>query len=886
MRKRIGIFILVSVILIAAYTNYVFAVENNETTTVTTVDFRYNSQAPVGYFEVQGVDGENHVAFCGWHEKKLPEIGWKMSTLDIYTAENKKNENLRKVLWYGFNGPGNIGANYAQTALAASVALGHMDTDDTGETEGPIGKTFLAKVKDMEAPPDEFKVYCVRNLDETEYKHQCLVYYIYNPSGMLELLKESVDEAIVENNTCYSLENAVYGVYSDADCSQKLGELTTDSNGKSNSVELKEGTYYVKEISAPKGYMVDTEVHKAIVSGGKTTTLKLKDKPCTTTIELLLSKYDSESECKQGENVPQGAASLAGAEYKVEVYSGIYTDVAAIGDEKPIYTWSVKTDESGSVYFGDKVMPLGTVVVKEIKASEGYLINKEVFLRNITLDSETNKIKMFSTIQAPEEIIKGNVKIIKFSAGNDGNLKKPMEGIDFAFTSQTNGTKYTITTDKNGEASTEQLGGLPYDTYIVTEENTPESYLACKEFEITIDEQNELLSYIVENKEIQAAITIVKKDAETGNVIPVAGTQFRILDQDKNEVTMRVTYPSNKEITLFETDENGTVTLPELLPYGTYYLEEVQAPEGYLKGELLEFSVSEANNWEEPLVIEYFNESAKGRIKFTKVSAADAEVLAGAEFEIYAAKDIVTPDGTIRAEAGGLVDTVTTDENGEALSKELYLGEYEMKEVKAPEGYILSEKTYNVVITYTDQETAVVLADVGEIKNEPVEVPKERKIRTEAKDKKTQEHQGILEEETAIIDTVSYEGLLPKVLYTVKGKLMNKKTGEAFLVDGKEVTAEADFYVKEESGTIDVVFRFDGTAQENISLVVFEELYENGEKVAEHCDIEDEGQTVEYVKKEVAESVKTGDTNNMFVYWGLIASALLGIGYGLKKRTK
>lgn len=741
-------------ILIALFgCEQVFAEEREAgTTTVTTVDFRYNDQAPVGYFEVLGVDGENHVAFCGWHEKKLPEKGWKMTTLDIYTAQNKKNENLRKVLWYGFDGPGNMGANYAQTALAASVALGHMDTDDTGETEDPIGKTFLASVKGMEAPPEEFQVYCVRNLEETEYKHQCLVYYIYNPNGELKVFKKSSDEEVVADNVCYSLKNAVYGVFSDEGCTDKIGEMTTDAAGNTNTLKVKAGIYYVKEIKAPEGYKLSETVKKVSVSSRKTTEVTFENEPYLFKADHIITKYDSETDDTGRVNTPQGAASLEGAEYKIDFYAEEFATIDDCEGKAPVRSWIMKTDAKGEIIFseqalvegdefwkdssGNKVLPLGTLIVQEIKASEGYFVNPEKMIRVLNVDTVNENGDVLQTLKSAEEVIKGNLKITKFHSKEGKHV--PMEGIVFTLKSKTNGQEYKIMTDKHGEASTMELGGLPYDTYSVSEENTPEGYFACDSFEVIIDENGEVLSYIIENRAILSAVTIVKKDAETGKIIALSGTQFRILDVNQNPVSMHVTYPSNMKTEIFMTDENGMVTLPQELPCGSYYLEEVKAPEGYVKGEILEFQITEENSWGEPLLIEYVNKNALGQILLTKVGADNKKALAGAEFEIVAAEDIITADGTVRANAGEVVDILVTDKTGKAMSKELYLGEYMVKETKAPEGFVLSKEIYPVSLQYADQDTPLVIVDIGIIENYLPEVEEKKEIVLKTEEEETE----------------------------------------------------------------------------------------------------------------------------------------------------
>lgn len=515
MGKKIMKILLASLALFTGLVNIAWAQSKNtdSVSTITVADYRYNDQAPVGYFEVNGVDGKNHIAFCGWHEKKMPEKGWEMSTIEIYTAENKKNENLRKVLWYGFDGPGDIGANYAQTALAASVALGHMDTDDTGETEGPIGKTFLNQVKKMETPPDEFQVYCVRNLEETDYKYQCLVYAVYEPQGEILITKESSNAEIVSNNSCYSLQNAVYGIFADRECLEQVAEMKTDFQGKTKSLSLKKGTYFVKELEAPQGYLKDDETYEIQVISGEVTNLNIKEEPYVIEVEELLAKYDAELGYEKKGNRAQGAATLEGAEYEVDFYGEYFESIEQLQGKEPLKTWNIKTSAEGKINFDEQTFfPLGTIVIREKSASRGYLVNEEIILRNITMHEE------LEIIQAAEDIIRGNVEIMKYAVGNSDESRQPMAGVEFCFTSKTNGKSYYITTNEEGFASTESIKGLLYDTYIVTETNTPTGYAACEPFEICISENKEVLSYEIENEQMELPDEPKEEIVNTGDV--------------------------------------------------------------------------------------------------------------------------------------------------------------------------------------------------------------------------------------------------------------------------------------------------------------------------------------------------------------------------------
>lgn len=498
--------------------------------------------------------------------------------------------------------------------------------------------------------------------------------------GSIELRKSSANPELTDGNNCYSLAGAVYGVYSGAD---KVAEMTTDSNGYAKADNIPAGSYTVKEITAPKGYALDLTAHNVTVVSGQTAIVKVMDLPQSDPVWVFLGKVDEETT----ENMPQGSASLKGAEFTVKYYDGFYnSDPAELG-EQSIRTWVMRTDEegfsalddeykvSGDDFYhmsnGDVTLPLGTITIQETKAPEGYLLNDEVFVRQITSSGTAESVNTYNEPTIPEDIIRGDIQIIKYGESNaesddsGADLKPPLEFVKFHLQSKTTGEIFTIVTDENGIASTVQLGisdrgNLAFDTYIVTEESPYPEYDEVAPFEVTISEEGQTLYYILRNDTVDAPIQVQKVDETTGKVIQAVGAKFQVLDADKNPVKMTVShYPSLVETDTFETDENGMFVLPEKLEYGTYYLHEVEAPEGYLLGgENIQFTVDEEYQWGEPLVVEYADAPAMGRIELVKADSLTGDSLEGAEFTVTAAEDIVTGDGTLRAAAGEIVDTI------------------------------------------------------------------------------------------------------------------------------------------------------------------------------------------------------------------------------------
>ena len=685
----------------------------------------------VGIFSVDGT-----MAFCAEHQVSTPLAGAPTSSPVEVT-----NNTIRQVLYYGYNGPGAWAGfwNREQAIVATSLALsyyysgpGSIGMLPHGSGATAIGLSdFLYLIEGNPSVPDAFKVYKVETNGGST---QDLMYWEYAPTGHLNLKKTSANPELTDNNSCYSLDGAVYGVYSNSSCTTEVATLTTDAAGNSNTVELNAGTYYVKEKTAPKGYALDTRVYTVTVTSGQIYTLNVADIPQSDPVAVLLGKIDAETTA----DMPQGSASLEGAEFTVKFYGGLYDTDPAEQGETPIRTWVFATNKNGFLYFdeqwkvsgddfwytssGSETLPLGTVTIQETKAPEGYLLNDEVFVRKIMPNGMSEGVNTYNEPIVKEEIIRGHIQILKYGQDKDDPDKDiVLPNVTFTMTSKTTGDVYEITTDKNGYASTQQIGGLVFDTYTVSEKNPPAGYERVDDFEVTISNEGETLYYILKDNLIMSPIKLVKTDAETGKVIPIAGTTFQLLDANKNPVMLEVRYPTVTETDRFTTDETGSLTLPEMLQAGVYYFRELSAPEGYLlNGNDIQFEVKDSSDWENPIVVTCPDKPVKGKIRITKTDAETGKPIpSGAEFEVTAAEDITTPDGTVRAVKGEVVTTVTTGSDGTVETDELFLGKYIAKETKAPEGYQLNEQEFEVSLTYEDQETEIVYADVT-VEDSPV----------------------------------------------------------------------------------------------------------------------------------------------------------------------
>lgn len=522
--------------------------------------------------------------------------------------------------------------------------------------------------------------------------------------GGVEIYKKSSRPEITGQNPAYSLAGAKYGLYPEGEEEQAAAVLVTNENGYAKVEDLPAGTYHLKEIENPRGYQIDHSAHRIEVIPEKTTKTNLPEEPQVMQIEL--GKVDADTEKAQ----PQGAASLENAKYVVVDKDGKEVDVLV-------------TDQNGRAT--SKELPIGDYTVKETEASNGYVVDTESYEAEGEYP-EDNETKTFVyRIKSEERIIRGDVEIVKYIVRPDetkGEMKG-LAGVEFTFTSKTTGKVVKkITTDEEGFATTAEKdrpgGSLVYDTYIVTETKYPPNVTPVEPFEVSIREDQVTLQGIYkENECIVSPVAVVKKDKMTGRIIPAKGAQFRILDENKEPMVLTAA-DSGQEYATFVTDEKGQFLLPERLEYGIYYLEELQAPEGYLRGELLKFQVSGQADWGNPLIIEFPDDVARGRIRIRKTDADTGKPLEGTVFTVTAAEEIVTPDGTVRMEKGETAQRLVTDADGEAVSEALFLGKYEVREVQALPGYVRDPKVYEIELKYQDQDTPVT-EEVLELSNEP-----------------------------------------------------------------------------------------------------------------------------------------------------------------------
>ncbi|MFQ7263533.1 MAG: SpaA isopeptide-forming pilin-related protein [Lachnospiraceae bacterium] len=521
--------------------------------------------------------------------------------------------------------------------------------------------------------------------------------------GSLEVVKTSED-SLVEGVTFHLYGTSLSGLAVDE-------YAVTDADGvaRFENVLISGNTPYVLE-------EVDTAV-RYVVPSSQTAPIewnKVTERSFTNILKkfnVTVTKTDAET------GTPQGDATLAGAVY------GIYKG------EELIDTYT--TDENGQ-FTTDYYVCGDDWSIREISPSEGYLLDETI--HHVGAEPELYTVERNTTKNdVNEQVIKGNIAVIKHTDDGETQIETPEEGAVFEVFLKSAGSygdakeseRDILTCDENGFAQTKDL---PYGIYTVKQTSGWEGRELMKPFDVFINSDGQTYRYLINNANFESYIKIVKKDAETGNTIPYAGAGFQIYDPNGELVTMTYTYPEVTTIDTFYTTADGDLITPQTLEYGKgYSLVEVQAPYGYvLNSEPVYFDVVQEDSAEESgiTVIEVVRENVaqKGTITVEKTGeifstvAGDkglyqpifsASGLEGAVYEITAAEDIYTLDGTLRASKGEVVDTITTGADGTAKSKELYLGRYEVRETNAPYGMVLNGETHTVELVYAGQEVAV-----------------------------------------------------------------------------------------------------------------------------------------------------------------------------------
>ena len=466
---------------------------------------------------------------------------------------------------------------------------------------------------------------------------------------------------------------------------------------------------------------VDTEV-RYVVPENQTAAIQWKSVTKRDFSNILKKFTVTVTKSDKEEGTAQGDATLAGAVY------GIYKGETLV--DKYV------TDANGQFTTKEYICDTDWTV-REIAPSEGYLLDKTI--HKVGADPKLYEVEHNLTANdVTEQVMKGNIAVIKHTDDGETKIETPEKGAEFEVYLKSSGSydaaeedeRDTLVCDENGFA---QSKDMPYGVYTVHQTKGWEGRELMSDFDVFISKDGQTYRYLINNANFESFIKVVKKDAETGKTIPYAGAGFQIYDPAGNKVTMTFTYPTPTTIDTFYTDADGQLVTPEKLEYGKgYSLVEVQAPYGYvLDSTPVSFDVTEENATQEGTIklvkVEKPNMAQKGTISVEKTGEVFFGVnvfgeegkdviyqpvykvkgLAGATYKITADEDVVTPDGTLRYHKGDVVDTITTDEEGTAKSKELYLGKYTVTETKAPEGMVINKDGHQVELTYAGQEVAV-----------------------------------------------------------------------------------------------------------------------------------------------------------------------------------
>ena len=489
--------------------------------------------------------------------------------------------------------------------------------------------------------------------------------------------------------------------------------VTTNANGEIDISDLVPGTYTITEENIDR--YVPNQSQTITVSSNKTSSVSFYN--ILKKFRVTVTKQDYEKGHAQGD------AKLSGAVY------GLFKGNDLIAQ----YT----TDSNGS--FTTDYYVCGTDwTIKEITPSEGYLLNDTVYKVGADPKDYTVEYNTAPDMTVMEQVIKGKISIIKHTDDGETQIETPEKGAEFQIYLKSSGSfvnadkdeRDTIVCDEDGFASTKLL---PYGVYTVHQTKGWAGRELITDFDVFINKDGKTYKFLINNKNFESYLKVVKLDKETGKQIVYEGAAFEIYDSDNHRVTMQYTYPQVTSIHTFYTNKEGYLITPEKLPYGDYTLKEVQAPYGYVLDDTpIPFSISQENSSTDTGVtvvkVKARDVAQKGVINITKTGEIFSSVeenngvytpkysvgnLKGAVFEVYAAEDITTLDGTVRYEQGTLVDTVTTDNDGVVKSKELYLGKYTVIEKTAPNGYVHNAAKYDAELTYAGQNVSVTSTELS-----------------------------------------------------------------------------------------------------------------------------------------------------------------------------
>lgn len=822
-------------------------------------------------------------------ESVVVEAKWAVADVTVVPTTNPDadvDQTLSGTCWIGATWswhPAQFALSNFSGKLAGVSATGYC-ADRSAAPASNVQATYSATLKSVNVetgevvydlyitPPDATNGKDRNQYGLIGYQHiSAQVTLIKNFGGWIEVNKSSSNPAISDNNDCYDLEGAEYAVFNQSN--QAVAKLTTDKNGYAKSGLLPSGEYTVKELKAPKGYALDEEGHQVRVTSGQTTTSNLVDKPQSDPVGTLLGKYDGEKTYNGEKNLPLGSASLYGAQYSVEYYDGYYDSVAdAEASGNPTRKWVLQTDEDGYVNLryadqsfevhdangnvtatlpykvsGDDFyraangaisLPLGTAVIKEIKAPKGYNLPKpfgmdQSFVRQITVDGNIDVVHSYNAPEQAEPVFRSDLEFTKAASDDSHSLA----GVPFKITSKTTGESHVIVTDENGKASTKASWNKH------TQDTNGNDWIMSEDTE-----------------GIQG---FVAKLLDAAKVLdPTCGVWFgQYTDGDETKITD-------------PDDERGA------LPYDEYTLEELpcDANAGY---QLIkkDFTVSRDNTFNADNTVNL------GTLTDQDVSiSTQAYDKADGDQEVVAEPDVTVVDkvscdniqkGTEYIINGTLMDKATGKPYVDAAGNEVHGSVTFTAKSQEQDAFVeftfdgsnLTDSTELVVFeTIATTESPDRILDNHEDINDlgQTVTVKPPVIGTIATDGIDNDKQVVKDTEMVVTDTVAYYGLTPGKQYTLKGELMDKATG-AVLKDaaGNPVTAEKQFIPNATAGTVEIQFTFNGSnLKKDQSLVAFEHVLTKGKEIATHAEITDIPQTVTVIEPSIKTTAKSSQAGH------------------------
>ena len=740
-------------------------------------------------------------------------------------------------------------------------------------------------------------------------------------AGHINLHKTSANPGITDGNDCYSLEGAEFTVYNGA--GSPVGTLVTNANGDTNILELPEGTYTVRETKPPKGYLAAPD-QQVTVRGGQTTTVQVQDKASFDPVMIALGKFDGDKEYNAN-NLPQGSASLEGAEFTIEYFDTVdYDSYDALkkADVKPTRTWVVRTDENGRAFLdndslvsGDElyyqdgvpILPRGSLAVYESKAPTGYKLNSKVDFQKIQ-DNYLEGVTTFNMPEIPETVIRGGVSVQKLDSetGQTPQGGADFSGITFSIINDNSNavtvdgkshnpgqTVKTIVTDKNGVAKT-SADCLPYGKYIIRETATNDDYLnTSNEMRVTVSEDGKMYSFTAKDDIVRGGVKITKHDIETGTGDPLGGasldgTKFEIKTlNEKPVIVSGVTYTKGQVVHALTIKDGEASTSAHLLPFGLYSIQEVKAGEGYLltDGEPHEFRIAKDGVLVNPFDGAFENQVMRSDLEFTKKGDDGQDRLAGVAFKLTSKTTgeshvVVTDEnGYFSSASSWNKHTHETNANDWALDAE---GVIDSSKLDATAGvwfggttpddskgalpydtYLIEELRCSANEGYQLIETSVIVSRDGKVYDFGTLTDVKASITTKAYDPMDGDSNIGMGNFLTIEDKVAYANLFPGRNYKLVAELHDAKTGDLLSGDVTEHT----FTAQEPSGF--EVVRIEGLDTFELAgktITVYEKLYdEGGSLIAKHTDKDDVNQQVTVIVPEIGTTATDGTDGDKLV---------------------